>query len=165
VRYPTPEENQHGAWAWKCDIHGPIDADTLLSGKTVALKDCIAVKDVPMLLGTDFFKDYVPTTDAVLVTRLLQAGATIAGKATCENLCHSATSHSAATGSVQNPYAHGYASGGSSSGTAVLVSLGTENGGSDYGIGADQGGSIRVPAAWCGIVGMKPQHFIQNRSY
>jgi amidase len=119
----------------------------------VAVKDCIAVKDVPMLLGTNFFKDYVPSTDAVVVSRLLKSGAIIAGKATCENLCHSATSHTAASGVVQNPYARGYASGGSSSGAAVLVSLGPRNGGCDYGIGADQGGSIRVPAAWCGIVG------------
>ena len=106
-----------------------------------------------MLLGTDFFKDYVPSTDAVLVTRLLRAGATVEGKATCENLCHSATSHTAATGVVHNPHARGYASGGSSSGAAVLVSLGPQNSGCDYGIGADQGGSIRVPAAWCGVVG------------
>ena len=130
----------------------------LLQGQDVAVKDCIAVKDVPMLLGTNFFKDYVPSTDAVLVTRLLRSGATISGKATCENLCHSATSHTAATGVVHNPYARGYASGGSSSGAAVLVALGPSNGGCDYGIGADQGGSIRVPAAWCGVVGKVIYH-------
>lgn len=160
MHYPSPEDNPYGAWAWKCHIRGVSDSEGLLSGKTVALKDCIAVKDVPMLLGTNFFQDYIPNTDAVLVTRMLRAGATIAGKATCENLCHSATSHSAATGTVQNPYARGYASGGSSSGTAVLVSLGPEKGGCDYGIGADQGGSIRVPAAWCGIVGMTYHHWL-----
>ena len=109
-----------------------------------------------MLLGTDFFKDYIPSTDATVVTRLLKSGATISGKATCENLCHSATSHTAATGVVHNPFAKGYASGGSSSGPGALVALGPENGGCDYAIGADQGGSIRVPAAWCGIVGFKP---------
>ena len=109
-----------------------------------------------MLLGTDFFKDYTPNADATVVTRMLKQGATISGKSTCENLCHSATSHTAGTGVVHNPYASGYASGGSSSGSAVLVALGPPNGGVDYAIGADQGGSIRVPAAWCGIVGLKP---------
>ena len=157
VHFPTEDENPFGAWAWKCDISDrDAQGSSLLHGKTVALKDCIAVKDVPMLLGTDFFTDYVPTTDATIVTRLLKSGAIIAGKATCENMCHSATSHTAATGFVHNPHAKGYASGGSSSGAAALVSLGPEKGGVEFSIGADQGGSIRVPAAWCGIVGMKP---------
>ena len=109
-----------------------------------------------MLLGTAFFRDYVPTSDATVTTRLLKAGATILGKSVCENLCHSATSHTAATGVVHNPRAKGYAAGGSSSGSAVLVALGPEKGGVDYAIGADQGGSIRVPAAFSGVVGMKP---------
>jgi amidase len=157
IHFPKAEENPYGAWTWKFQISDKnAQVGGLLKGKTVALKDCIAVKDVPMLLGTDFFKDYIPTTDATIVTRLLKAGATIAGKSTCENLCHSATSHTAATGIVQNPYAKGYASGGSSSGSGVLVAIGPSNGGVDYAIGADQGGSIRVPAAWCGLVGFKP---------
>lgn len=157
VHFPSSVDNPYGAWAWRCEItdRSP-DPQTLLYGKTVALKDCIAVQGVPMLLGTSFFSDYTPGTDATIVTRMLKQGATIAGKSVCENLCHSATSHTASTGVVHNPYAKGYASGGSSSGSAVLVSLGPENGGVDYAIGADQGGSIRVPAAWCGIVGLKP---------
>lgn len=65
-------------------------------------------------------------------------------------MCHSASSHSAATGVVENPVAKGYSSGGSSSGSGVLVALGEV----DMAIGADQGGSIRVPAAHCGIVGL-----------
>jgi Asp-tRNA(Asn)/Glu-tRNA(Gln) amidotransferase A subunit family amidase len=78
--------------------------------------------------------------DAVLITRLLEAGGTIAGRAVCENMCHSATSHSSATGVVHNPYAKGYSSGGSSSGCGALVA----NGDVDLAVGADQGGSIRV---------------------
>lgn len=74
------------------------------------------------------------------------------GKAVCENLCHSATSHSAATGAVENPRAKGYSSGGSSSGCGVLVARGDV----DMAIGADQGGSVRIPACNCGIVGFKP---------
>jgi amidase len=157
VHYPAVDENPYGAWAWKCEImDSNADASSLLYRKTVAVKDCIAVEGVPLLLGTNLFSEYTPSTDATIVTRMLKHGATVAGKSTCENLCHSATSHTASTGVVHNPYAKGYASGGSSSGSAVLVSIGPENGGCDYAIGADQGGSIRVPAAWTGIVGLKP---------
>jgi amidase len=96
--------------------------------------------------------DKFENMDATIVTRILEAGGTIIGRAACENMCHSATSHSSVTGPVHNPYARGYSSGGSSSGSAVLVA----NGDVDMAIGADQGGSIRVPAAWCGIYGLKP---------
>lgn len=78
--------------------------------------------------------------DATVVTRVLENGGHITGRAVCENMCHSATSHSASTGVVHNPYAKGYSSGGSSSGCAALVA----NGDADLAIGADQGGSIRV---------------------
>lgn len=129
------------------------------------------MKGVPMLMGTNFIRDYVPDMDATCVSRILEAGGHITGKAVCENLCHSATSHSSSTGIVENPYCKGYSSGGSSSGSGVLVALGEVWGS----VGADQGGStyytkmptvlttrlirssgIRVPAANCGIVGLKP---------
>lgn len=90
--------------------------------------------------------------DATVVTRILEAGGIIKGKSVCENMCHSATSSSAATGSVHNPYAPGYSSGGSSSGSGALVA-GDEV---DIALGADQGGSVRVPAGWCGLYGLKP---------
>lgn len=142
VRFPAPEDNPLGAWAWQCDIEDKRQKQDpgLLEGRTVAIKDNIAIKDVPMLMGTRFVKNYVPNTDATVVTRLLEAGASIKGKSVCENLCHSATSSSAGTGHVHNPYARGYSSGGSSSGSAALVA----NGDVDLALGADQGGSVRV---------------------
>ncbi|KAL3479672.1 amidase signature domain-containing protein [Aspergillus californicus] len=155
IHFPTPAENPLNAWAWKCGIsdkNPPNDEPGLLAGKTIVMKDNIAIKDVPMLMGTDMVKGYIPNTDATVVTRALLAGATIKGKAVCENLCHSATSSSAATGSVHNPFARGYSSGGSSSGCGALVA----NGDVDLAIGADQGGSVRVPAGWCGLYGLKP---------
>ena len=91
-------------------------------------------------------------TDATVVSRILEAGGEIVGKSTCENLCHDGLSHSAFSGVVENPYAKGYNAGGSSSGSAVLVALKEV----DLAIGADQGGSVRIPAANCGIVGLKP---------
>lgn len=83
--------------------------------------------------------------DATVVTRVLQEGGEILGKATCEAMCHSATSHSSSTGPVENPRAKGYSAGGSSSGCGVLVSRGEV----DLAIGADQGGSVRIPACNC----------------
>ncbi len=92
--------------------------------------------------------------DATVVARLLAAGATIAGKTVCENLCFSGASHTAATGSVRNPWDQARTTGGSSSGSAALVAAGAV----DLAIGGDQGGSVRLPAAFTGIVGHKPTH-------
>jgi amidase len=151
--YQVPKnKNTHGAWAWKCSIKDSQPNPGLLAGKTAVLKDMISVKDVPMLMGTEFVNGFVPNMDATVVTRMLEAGGHVLGKAVCENLCHSATSHSAPTGVVDNPHGKGYSSGGSSSGSGVLVALGE----ADMSVGADQGGSVRIPATNCGIVGFKP---------
>lgn len=85
------------------------------------------------------------------MSRILSAGGIITGKAVRENLSTSAASFTAATGPISNPYAKGYSAGGSSSRTANLVAKGEV----DMGIGADQGGSIRIPASLCGLVGFK----------
>lgn len=106
---------------------------------------------VPCLLGTDTFTGWVPKADATVITRILEHGGTITGKAVCENLSRGAVSATAASGPVDNPYAKGYSAGGSSSGTAALVGSGAV----DMGIGCDQGGSIRIPASLCGLYGFK----------
>jgi amidase len=85
---------------------------------------------------------------------MLDAGATIAGKAHCENFCLSGGSHTGAKGPVHNPWKHGHMAGGSSSGSAVLVAAGEV----DMAIAGDQGGSIRIPSSSCGVYGMKPTH-------
>lgn len=154
IREVPKDQNTHGAWAWRCSIKDTQSNHGLLSGKTLVLKDMISVKDVPMLMGTEFVSGYVPNMDATVTTRILEAGGHILGKAVCENLCHSGTSHSAPTGVVDNPYCKGYSAGGSSSGSGVLVALGE----ADMSIGADQGGSVRIPATNCGLVGFKPTY-------
>lgn len=105
------------------------------------MKDNISVAGVDCLLGTSMFEGWVnaehlgspvsetffvqkPTTDATVVTRILEAGGTLVGKAVCENLSLSPSSFSAATGPVHNPYGRGYSTGGSSSGCGVLVATG-----------------------------------------
>ena len=129
-----------------------VRADGPLRGRTVVIKDNIMVADVPMANGSRTLEGYVPEVDATVVTRILDAGGTIVGKATCEGLCLSGGSHTSATGPVHNPHRRGHSAGGSSSGCAVLVALGEV----DMAVGCDQGGSIRMPSSFCGTVGMKP---------
>lgn len=149
---PERGEDPLNAWYWKCSIKGASDGK--LSGKTVAIKDNVCVADMPMMNGSDVLEGYVPDLDATVVTRILDAGGEIAGKAVCESFCLSGGSHMADTGPTQNPHKEGYSSGGSSSGSAALVAGGEV----DMAIGADQAGSIRVPSSWCGIFGLKPTY-------
>ncbi|BCF93290.1 MULTISPECIES: amidase [Paraburkholderia] len=149
---PSAEENRYGAWYVKSEVKGAPTGK--LAGKTVALKDNVCLAGVPMMNGASTLEGYVPDVDATIVTRLLDAGATIVGKATCEYFCFSGGSHTSAPAPVHNPRKMGYSAGGSSSGSAALVAAGEV----DLAIGGDQGGSIRMPASYCGIYGMKPTH-------
>jgi len=114
----------------------------------------VCVAGVPMMNGSATLDGYVPDVDATVVTRALDAGATIAGKAVCEDLCCSGGSFTAFTGPVRNPRDPGRQAGGSSCGSAALVGAGAV----DLAIGGDQGGSIRIPSCWSGIVGHKPTY-------
>ena len=120
-----------------------------------ASRDNVCVAGVPMMNGASVLEGYVPEVDATVVSRILDAGGEIAGKTACEYLCFSGASHTNATGNpVHNPWKHGYTSGGSSSGSGAVVAAGDV----EMAIGGDQGGSIRIPASMCGIVGLKPTH-------
>lgn len=149
---PDDADNPLGAWYVRTDIrgadHGP------LTGRTLAVKDNIEVAGVPMMNGSHTLEGFVPGRDATVVSRLLEAGATVAGKAVCEDLCFSGGSHTSVTGPVRNPWDPTRTTGGSSSGSAALVASGQV----DLALGGDQGGSIRMPSAFCGIVGHKPTH-------
>ncbi|MCW5619664.1 MAG: amidase [Burkholderiales bacterium] len=151
-RFPTPEENPRNAWYVKTSIKGADSGP--LKGKKVAVKDNVMVAGVPMMNGNSILEGYVPDVDATVVQRLLDAGAEIAGKTHCESYCISGGSHTGAKGPVHNPHKMGYSAGGSSSGSGVVVALGEV----PMALGGDQGGSIRMPAGWCGIYGMKPTH-------
>src|SRR6056300_1339319 len=149
---PTPDENPMNAWYVKTEIKGAPRGPLL--GRSIALKDNVCLAGVPMMNGASTLKGYTPDIDATIVTRLLDAGATIVGKAHCEYYCFSGGSHTNATGAVENPHKKGYSAGGSSSGSGALVGAGLV----DMAIGGDQGGSIRMPASFCGVYGMKPTH-------
>jgi amidase len=147
---PGPAENPRNAWYRKTSIKGA--ASGKLKGKRVAIKDNVMVAGVPMMNGAATLEGYVPEFDATIVMRILDAGGEIAGKTHCEYFCLSGGSHTNATGPVHNPHKMGYSAGGSSSGSAVVVALGE----ADMAIGGDQGGSIRIPASFSGVCGMKP---------
>ncbi|XP_059155023.1 amidase-like [Physella acuta] len=129
---PQPEDRIGNAWAWRCDVQGAPTGK--LSGKTFAIKDNTAVAGVPMSNGSRLLQGYIPEYDATVVTRILDAG------------------FSGTDGYVTMPDKPDVRVGGSSSGSAVLVATGEV----DMALGADQGGSIRIPAAWTGTVGLKP---------
>ena len=149
---PQPEDNPLGAWYWRTDLKGASSGP--LAGKTLAIKDNVCVAGVPMMNGSSILEGYTPEIDATIVTRILDAGGHIVGKAVCENLCFSGGSHTNATGPVLNPHNHSRTTGGSSCGSGALVAAGMV----DMAIGGDQGGSIRMPASWCGIYGHKPTY-------
>jgi amidase len=148
-RRPNPEENRLGAWYWKTDISGASSG--ALAGKTVAIKDNVCVAGVPMMNGSCVLEGYTPEADATVVSRILDAGGRILGKAVCGRLCFDLN---ADTGPILNPYDLTRHAGASSGGSAALLAAGEV----DMAIGGDQGGSIRIPASWCGIYGLKPSY-------
>ncbi len=157
VKYPrTPgyrpegDENKWGAWYVKTTIHGAKRGK--LAGRTAAIKDPISVAGVPMMNGASILEGYMPEFDATVVTRLLDAGATILGKSTCEYLSYAGGSLTSATGTVISPRNPGHTPGGSSTGSAALVAAEEV----DIALGGDQAGSIRIPSSHSGVVGIKP---------
>jgi amidase len=149
---PGAEQNRLGAWYVRTSISE--SATGPLTGRTVAVKDNIAVAGVPMMNGSRAVEGFVPRRDATVVRRLLEAGATITGKAVCEDLCFSGASFTSQPGPVRNPWDETRNAGGSSSGSGALVASGEV----DLALGGDQGGSVRIPSSFCGIVGHKPTH-------
>src|SRR5215208_5166538 len=152
VKYPRssghqvePEENPLNAWYWKCSIKGAGSGP--LVGKRIAMKDNICVAGIPMMNGCAAVEGYIPEFDATVVTRILDAGGEIVGKAVCEDLCFSGGSHTSYPKPVLNPHNPAHSAGGSSSGSGVVVAVGD----ADIAMGGDQGGSIRVPSCWSGI--------------
>ncbi len=149
---PSREEDPLNAWMWKCRIEG--QADGLLSGKTVSYKDHIAVAGIPMSFGSFALEGFIPDFDATVVTRVLQEGGTVIGKHVMNGLSGGFGTGGAIGdyGRPLNPHNPEHVTGGSSSGSAAAVAASEV----DISFGGDQGGSIRIPAAFSGNVGHKP---------
>ncbi|HET9867409.1 MAG TPA: amidase, partial [Nitrospira sp.] len=137
-------ETEIGAGKWRGPLHGiPI-----------GLKDLIDTAGVKTTCGSALFKDRIPTEDAEIVRRLKDAGAVLIGKQNMQEFAYGGTSTSSHFGPVHNPWDVDRIAGGSSGGSAAAVATGMCFGA----IGTDTGGSVREPAAFCGIVGLKPTY-------
>src|SRR5260370_4791808 len=137
---PAASENPLNAWYQECTIKGASTG--ILAGKRIAIKDNVCVAGVPMMNGSSVLEGYTPEFDATIVTRILDAGGEIVGKAVCEHLCFSGGSHTSDTGPVLNPHDHTRSARGFPNGNAPLVVAG------ECGVAAlaDHGRSIRIPS-------------------
>jgi amidase len=173
---PTAQENPLGAWYVRCHIQRDPEQNQqqqqeeeqepgsdasrrrryrrppplLLKGKTLAVKDTIAVAGVPMMNGSRALDGFTPAFEATAVSRALDAGAAVLGKAVAEDLCCSGSSFATAQGPVRNPHAPTYAAGGSSSGCGALLGAGAV----DLALGTDQGVRGVTVAWWRGVSGL-----------
>ena len=125
-----------------------------LHGIPVAVKDLVMVAGMPATMGSRHFAGYLPAEDAACVALLRQAGAIVVGKTTTHEFAYGPTGDRSANGPSRNPWDPARMSGGSSGGSAVAVAAGMV----PLAIGTDTGGSVRIPAALCGVAGFKPAY-------
>ncbi len=126
----------------------------LLQGMLVGVKDSIDTAGMRTACGSVLFADRVPNADAPVVQRLRDAGAVILGKTALMELCFGVRSTDMIAGQVRNPWNDQRVPGGSSGGSAAAVALDLCQGA----LGSDTGGSVRVPASFCGVTGLRPTH-------
>lgn len=147
---PTAQEDPYNALVRRCTVRGSRTGR--LAGKRIAVKDNICIAGIPLTCGSLFLQDYTPSADATVIRRVLDAGAEVVATTNMDDFGFAAAGETSRYGATLNPQNSSFLAGGSSSGSAAALFYDDI----DLSLGCDQGGSIRVPSAWCGTVGLKP---------
>jgi aspartyl-tRNA(Asn)/glutamyl-tRNA(Gln) amidotransferase subunit A len=147
---PTPEVARAAARAVDARLAQGEDAGPL-AGVPVGIKDLVATRGIKTVMGSALYRDFVPDEDDIVVERLKAAGAVIIGKTNVPEFGYSGVGHSPVFPTTRNPWNLAMTSGGSSAGSGASVAAGV----APFAIGSDGGGSVRIPAAHCGLYGIK----------
>ena len=152
-------EEELGAFLWLADEPGPVPAGAPLAGVPLAIKDIFCVEGLPSTAGSRILEGYRPPYTATAVERLVGAGTSVLGKVNMDEFAMGSSNENSGYHPVRNPWDPTRVPGGSSGGSAAAVAGGL----APWAIGTDTGGSVRQPAALCGIVGLKPTYGAVSR--
>ena len=153
------QADELNCFTWLAQEPAPVASDSPFGGVPLAVKDLFCTEGAPSQSGSRILEGYLPPYTATAVARLQGAGATLLGKTNQDEFAMGSSNENSAFGPVLNPWDRTRVPGGSSGGSAAAVAAGL----APWALGTDTGGSIRQPAALCGIVGMKPTYGAVSR--